>query len=297
METRGYIPKGFMIENLLLELSDLNDIQRKILIVRYCGVIAYYRRRVNMVTYMFNIMRFLVTVGSLLVPALLSIQSPGSSSTKMSPDGIYWSTWAVSLAVTMSNGILALFKIDKKYYSLNTVLEHLTSEGWQFLQLSGRYSGFFGNHQVKPTHKNQFVYFCNSIEKIVMRQVEDEFYKVNEGTSHPVSTGSNPLLPPSILPPSPSDIITVQTPAPSAGQIERDSALHNREKPWSLDAVHALRTTNSVRRMPEQEDSSVPSMVNIIVSAQPPETSPSMTQTDGPNEQQSDAPTTVSPMP
>ena len=282
--------KGFMIEDLLMELSDLNDVQRKILVLRYCGVIMYYRRRVSLVTYMFNIMRFLVTVGSLLVPALLSIQSPGSYST-LSSDGIYWSTWAVSLAVTMSNGILALFKIDKKYYSLNTVLEQLTSEGWQFLQLSGRYAGHFGDHHVKPTHKNQFVYFCNSIEKIVMRQVEDEFYKVNEGTNHAGTAGG----PNSILPPSPSDIITVQTPAPSsAGPVERESALNNREKPWSLDAVPALRMMNNVQKTPGPADSSVPNMVNIIVSAPPPETSPNTTPSDGRNVLLSGVPTIAS---
>jgi hypothetical protein len=290
MNTRNFGPKGFMIEDLLMELSDLNDVQRKILVSRYCGVIAYYRHRVRLVTYMFNIMRFLVTVGSLLVPALLSIQSPGSYST-LSSDGIYWSTWAVSLAVTMSNGILALFKIDKKYYSLNTVLEQLTSEGWQFLQLSGRYAGHFGNHQIKPTHKNQFVYFCNSIEKIVMRQVEDEFYKVNEGTNHAVTNGGN-----SILPPSPSDIITVQTPAaPSTGQIERESALNNREKLWSLDAVPALRMMSNVQKTPALVGSSVPSMENIIVSAPLLATNQSTIPTDGPNEQPSDVPITVSP--
>ena len=289
--------RGFMIENLLMELSDLNDIQRKILVLRYCGVIQYYRNRVKLVSVLFHIMRFLVTVGSLLVPALLSIQSPGSISTTMSSGGIYWSTWAVSLAVTMSNGILALFKIDKKYYSLNTVLEQLTSEGWQYLQLSGRYSGFFGDHVHKPTHKNQFVYFCNSVEKIVMHQVEDEFYKVNEGTNTAGGNTSNGVTH-SILPPSPSDIITVQTPAPSsAGPVERDSALNNREKIWSSNVGPALRMTNSAPKMPVLADSSVPSMANIIVSAPLPETSPSLIPTDGPKPQPSDAPTTVSHTP
>ena len=103
------------IEDLLLEAPELSDLQKRILIIRFCGVIKHYRGRVLLVSYLFNIMRFIVTVGSLLVPALLSIQSPGSVSSVTSPDTIYWSTWAVSLAVTMSNGILALFKIDKKY--------------------------------------------------------------------------------------------------------------------------------------------------------------------------------------
>jgi hypothetical protein len=210
--------RNIQIEDLLFEIPELNDLQKRILVIRFCGVIKYYRKRVLLVSCLFNIMRFIVTVGSLLVPALLSIQSPGSVSSVTSSDTIYWSTWAVSLAVTMSNGILALFKIDKKYFSLNTVLEQLTSEGWQYLELSGRYSGHFGDHIHKPTHKNQFVFFCNSVEKIVMRQVEDEFYKVNEGTNS-AAGGTSPQ---SILPPSPSDIITVQTPGPT-----ENSALNN----------------------------------------------------------------------
>lgn len=279
------------IEDLLMELSDLNDIQRKILVVRYCGVIQYYRQRVKLVAILFNIMRFVVTVGSLLVPALLSIQSPGSDSATMSSAGIYWSTWAVSLAVTMSNGILALFKIDKKYYSLNTVLEQLKSEGWQYLQLSGRYSGFFGDHIHKPTHKNQFVYFCNSVEKIVMHQVEDEFYKVNEGSNTAGNAGGTN----SILPPSPSDIITVQTPAPSsAPPTERESALNNREKLWSSNVGPALRMTNNAQKPPVLADSSVPSMANSTVSAPPPVTSPSLILTNGHSVPQSVVPTTVS---
>ena len=230
-------------------------------------------------------MRFIVTVGSLLVPALLSIQSPGSVSSVTSSDTIYWSTWAVSLAVTMSNGILALFKIDKKYFSLNTVLEQLTSEGWQYLELSGRYSGHFGDHIHKPTHKNQFVFFCNSVEKIVMRQVEDEFYKVNEGTNS-AAGGTSPQ---SILPPSPSDIITVQTPGPT-----ENSAVNNREKTWVLDAAPVLKMTNNVQKKPAQEDSSAQNMAKVTILAPSLETSPSLILTDGPKHQLSEDHTIVS---
>lgn len=277
--------KKIEIEDLLFEIPELNDLQKRILVIRFCGVIKYYRDRVLLVSCLFNIMRFIVTVGSLLVPALLSIQSPGSANSITSSDTIYWSTWAVSLAVTMSNGILALFKIDKKYFSLNTVLEQLTSEGWQYLELSGRYSGHFGDHIHKPTHKNQFVFFCNSVEKIVMRQVEDEFYKVNEGTN-PATTGT---VAQSILPPSPSDIITVQTPGP----VE-NSALNNREKTWVLDAAPVLKTTNNVQKKPVQGDSSAPNMAKVTILAPSLETSPSLILIDGPKHQPSDDHTIVS---
>jgi hypothetical protein len=275
------------VEDLLLEVPELSDLQKRILIIRFCGVIKHYRRRVQLVSCLFNIMRFVVTVGSLLVPALLSIQSPGSVSAVTSSDTIYWSTWAVSLAVTMSNGILALFKIDKKYFSLNTVLEQLTSEGWQYLELSGRYSGHFGDHIHKPTHKNQFVFFCNSVEKIVMRQVEDEFYKVNEGTN-PATTGT---VPQSILPPSPSDIITVQTPDPP----QRESAVINRGKSWSSDAVPVLKMTTNVQKKQEQEGSSANNMLKQDTVLVPPlETSLTLIQTDGHKQQPSDDHTIVS---
>ena len=276
--------KKIQIEDLLFEIPELNDLQKRILVIRFCGVIKYYRDRVLLVSCLFNIMRFIVTVGSLLVPALLSIQSPGSVSSVTSSDTIYWSTWAVSLAVTMSNGILALFKIDKKYFSLNTVLEQLTSEGWQFLELSGRYSGHFGDHIHKPTHKNQFVFFCNSVEKIVMRQVEDEFYKVNEGTNSAVG-GTSPQ---SILPPSPSDIITVQTPGPN-----ENSATNNREKTW-LDAAPVLKMTNNVQKKPAQEDSSAQNMAKVTILAPSLETSPSLIPTDGLKHQPSEDHTIVS---
>ena len=277
--------KKIQIEDLLFEIPELNDLQKRILVIRFCGVIKYYRDRVLLVSCLFNIMRFIVTVGSLLVPALLSIQSPGSVSSVTSSDTIYWSTWAVSLAVTMSNGILALFKIDKKYFSLNTVLEQLTSEGWQFLELSGRYSGHFGDHIHKPTHKNQFVFFCNSVEKIVMRQVEDEFYKVNEGTNS--ATGGTSTQ--SILPPSPSDIITVQTPGPN-----ENSATNNREKTWVLDAAPVLKMTNNVQKQPVQEDSSAVNMAKVTILAPSLETSPSLIPTDGLKHQPSEDHTIVS---
>jgi hypothetical protein len=100
---------------------------------------------------------------------------------------IYWTTWVISLLVTTSNGIFTLFKVDKKYFLLHTMLEQLRSEGWQFLQLSGRFSGFYTPRQ-SPTHANQFLYFCHAIEKLKMKQVEEEYYKSTEANLHGATT-------------------------------------------------------------------------------------------------------------
>jgi len=92
---------------------------------------------------------------------------------------IYWVTWITSLLVTTCNGLLTLFKIDKKYMFLHTNKEHIISEGWQYAGLSGRYSGFYTPGQ-DPTHANQYIFFCHMIEKIRMREVEDEYHRLQE---------------------------------------------------------------------------------------------------------------------
>jgi hypothetical protein len=129
--------------------------------------------------------RVLVTIGSLIVPALLSIQytdTTTAASTAHSEDfayQIYWATWVVSLLVTTSNGIFTLFKVDKKYYLLHSTREQLRSEGWQYLELSGRFSGFYTPKDV-ASHANQFLFFCHRVEKIKMHQVQEEYWKLEE---------------------------------------------------------------------------------------------------------------------
>jgi hypothetical protein len=203
-----------------LQHTNLSDMQKTILNSRFVKVVTSFERRCNMLSVLFHGSRFTVTVGSLIVPALLSIQytsTTSSSNTNTSdPESfayrIYWATWVISLLVTTSNGLSNIFKIDKKYYFLHTTLEQLRSEGWQYFELSGRYSGFFTPNEV-PTHANQFVFFCHTVEKIKMKQVEEEYYKLldnhagNTHTQTNTTTGSTTTNDtssgPSIIPPTP----------------------------------------------------------------------------------------------
>jgi hypothetical protein len=144
--------------------------------------VRHLQRRARMTAAMFHTARTIITVGSLIVPALLSIQYTEGISVTNPTYTIYWATWVISLFVTMCNGLVALFKLDKRYYFLHTTLEHLTSEGWQYLALTGKYSGYH-TPGLAPTHENQFLYFCHAVEKIRMHQVEEEYYKLSEQTS------------------------------------------------------------------------------------------------------------------
>jgi hypothetical protein len=154
-----------------LTTIELTETQKSILQERYVYVLHSIRRRTSLYSLYFHVARFVVTVGSLLVPALLSIQSDGET--------MYWITWTCSLLVTSCNGMIALFKIDKKYFLLHTIVEQLISEGWQYLELTGKYSGY-NTPALPPTHQNQFVFFCAAIEKIKMKQIKEEYLKLED---------------------------------------------------------------------------------------------------------------------
>ncbi len=161
----------------------LTPLQRSILEKRFVELVNQFAFRCMLLSVFFHTSRSVITVGSLIVPALLSIQytdaSPSSQSSNTMSYQIYWVTWVISLLVTTFNGVQNIFKFEKKYYFLHTTIERLRSEGWQYIELSGRYSGFYTPDET-PTHENQFVFFCAAVEKIKMHQVEEEYWKINE---------------------------------------------------------------------------------------------------------------------
>ena len=206
-------------------VNDLNlsDVQKQIIRERYIGILDNFQKRARKHSYVFFTGHFMITVGSLFVPALLSIQNVN---TTVSINGssfstnVYWATFIISLLVTMCNGLLTLFKVDKKYYFLHTTLERLRSEGWQYAGLTGRYSGHLIGNAV-PTHQNQFVFFTHYIEKIKMKQVEEEYYKTDESNAHATQSPNNshglPQATNELYPPSPDQpihLLSAQVPEP-----------------------------------------------------------------------------------
>jgi hypothetical protein len=193
----------------MLQTMDLSPIQKQIIQTRYLNILENFQGRARNYGIMFYIGHIVITVGSLFVPALLSIQNSDKSFVYQTGNftvHIYWATFILSLLVTIFNAILTLFKIDKKYYFLNTTLERLRSEGWQYFGLTGRYSGqLLKNRNERPTYRNQFVYFSHYIEKIKMKQVEEEYYKTDEKTAQ-TPNGNHIAIQPTkteLYPPSP----------------------------------------------------------------------------------------------
>lgn len=164
------------------------DMQQKIVLQdRYLRVLHNFHARSKRLSFAFYTVRIIVTVGSILVPAFLSIQD------SCNDRSVHWVTWVLSLAVTICNGFMTLFKLDKKYYFINTTLEMLHSEGWQYIGLTGRYAA--KDSDIEPTHENQFKIFFRMAEKIKMRQVEEEFWKFTDTSGVGNATNHAGILP------------------------------------------------------------------------------------------------------
>jgi hypothetical protein len=150
-----------------LELTRSYD--KAIIKHRFLEEITYYEEKRDHTKKYYNAFRFIVTSGSILLPAILSMGQMDPDKLPPNFDQVtYWATWLISLSVTGCNGFLQLFSLDKNYFSYSMVVEQLKTEGWQFFGLSGKYEDY-------DDHQAAYKTFSKSIESIKRKQVEQEF--------------------------------------------------------------------------------------------------------------------------
>ena len=132
--------------------------KKVILFDRYIYLTEHYQRKNDKYSAAYMILHFIIQTGSILTPALLSIQhfftnpsdnictdDNSDNSSSMNTNGIYnadnpiyWTTWAISVMVGLLTNYVSLFKIDKKYLKLETY-NKLVTEGQEYYELSGKY--------------------------------------------------------------------------------------------------------------------------------------------------------------
>ena len=157
------------VNNIINTLTLDSETDRRILKSRFLAEVLKYEKRKEHTKKYYNVFRFIVTIGSIFLPAILSLGQMDPAKLPANFDQItYWSSWTISLMVTASNGFLQLFSLDKNYFEFSLTSEQLKTEGWQFFQLSGKYEDY-------EDHKAAYRPFCKSIENIKRKQVEKEF--------------------------------------------------------------------------------------------------------------------------
>lgn len=157
------------VSGIVDDLDLKKPYDKAIIKFRFLDEIAYYEKKRNETRKYYNTFRFIVTTGSILLPAVLSMGQMDPAKLPKNFDMItYWCSWTISLMVTGSNGFLQLFSLDKNYFSYSMVVEQLKTEGWQFFGLSGKYEDY-------PNHEAAYKTFSKSVESIKRKQIDQEF--------------------------------------------------------------------------------------------------------------------------
>jgi len=159
-----------IIETLTLDSDDdINRTKQSILKNRFLSEVLNYESRKQHTKKYYDVFRFIVTTGSIMIPAIMSVGQMDPEKLPNHFDEIsYWASFFISLSVTISNGFLQLFSIDKNYLEFSLTTEQLKTEGWQFFQLTGKYEDY-------PDHITAYKPFSKSVENIKRKQVEKEF--------------------------------------------------------------------------------------------------------------------------
>jgi hypothetical protein len=158
------------IENLKIDSN-----KKLILQARFLYLLEKYKSKVKYYLIFYDTGRLFVTVGSISIPALLSIENYIDKITA------FWLIWSISLFVSLINGYITLYKLDKKYFSTITTIEKLSCEFWQYVSLCGKYSGAYGH--IIPSHENQFIFFANNIERIQIKNIEEIYIKLVDNSN------------------------------------------------------------------------------------------------------------------
>ncbi len=185
----------------------LNDYQKTILRQRYLNEVLLYDKKAKVAEFFYMFLSMFVTISSIILPALLSIQEIDYSDDEKKDEDfkkrVYWGAFIVSLLITISNGIIQFLSLHKQFVSFNQTKEQLLAEGWYYFELSGRYK--------EKTHESAFIEFCEQVEKIKKKQVDKELLFISDGDdkkADPVANkkpappaNPNPANPPPANPP------------------------------------------------------------------------------------------------
>ncbi len=158
------------VDKVINELKLPEGANKELIKLRFLDEVEYYEKKRDYAKRFYNIFRFTVTTGSIILPAILSIGQMDPNKLPTNFDQVtYWSSWSISLIVTISNGFLQLFSLDKNYFNYSLTVEQLKTEGWQFFGLSGKYEDY-KKHDMKS-----YKTFCKNIENIKRKQIENEY--------------------------------------------------------------------------------------------------------------------------
>lgn len=114
----------------------------------------------------YYVLHVLAIIGGALVTALASLNVVGGGNYE-----VRVFTVIISLVVTISVALEGYFGFGEKWRHYRRNVEVLLSEGWEFLELTGRYRGF-------NNHSEAYKDFAENVEELIRSEVQMYITKV-----------------------------------------------------------------------------------------------------------------------
>ncbi len=158
---------------------------------RYGNIFTRYRGKYKRTQCLNNVFRVVISIGALLVPALLTIDDEVNDRSQSS-QAIYYTTFGLSLLVSITSTVAELTQLSKRFYANATTNQILQQEGWAFLLLRGRYKYF-------SSHRECWQDFLWRVERINQRATSSDLmlYRAQESNSS-TTKAVNSILDPTI---------------------------------------------------------------------------------------------------
>ena len=174
-----------IFQNHIDDIS-LTSHRKRILQDRFLKQVIIYETKSKVAEFFYLFFSIFVTIATIILPALLSIQevsySDDQQTDKEFKTRIYWSTWVISLLVTISNGLVQFLNLHTQYITFSQTREKLLSIGWSYFELAGPFRN--------GTHESRFLDFMEAIDMILKNQINQEM-KFITGTKEENKNGKN----------------------------------------------------------------------------------------------------------
>ena len=167
--------------NPLIDNIDLCKYKRNILKKRYAKLVVYYDNYAANIRWKYNVCRIVISIGSMILPTLQTIQN--NENVAFIKDEIFWAAIATSLSVMISNNLISMFALDRRYIMYAVTAEKLKAVGWKYFELSDMFSN--------KSHIENWILFWNEVEKIKKLQVLSEFTDNDDKNHEPPPTLEN----------------------------------------------------------------------------------------------------------
>jgi len=159
----------------------MSDDQKMHVLNRYVPLAVDAGRRAEKCRKLFYALINIITISGVLIAAFMTINKVAGINQRVA-DGFYWTCFALSVLLTLSNEWLYVFNMNKQFVNNVALREKLMAEGWKFLA---------GIDKYRTDEKTRFNLFVQRIEDIQAKTARLTTEVVRADIQHPRLTGSD----------------------------------------------------------------------------------------------------------